>query len=360
MVNYKHMTLISLYIDYFKRNEIPIDVIYYDKYDIDEDIPAAHVYKYTSVVDRKLSKVKKLLKYWNFRKFVFKECNLKEYDLVIVWKTETAFLFLDHFLFTRKKFILNVRDYLWENNPIFKLVMSWLVRKAEFTTISSEGFKRFLPKNDYVIIHSLNESLLNNCSYRSAMRSKNEPIRIGFIGYVRFYDTDKQLLRALANDSRYIVQFFGEGSQELEKYCQTNNIHNVEFMYGFKVEETCKLLEKIDVINNLYGKGEIALDTAISIKYYYALYLRVPILVFKETYMEEVSLEAGIGYATGLRFDNLANDFYEWYHSTSIEKISANCNIRINSIKRDQKIFKRTIDNLIKGEFGNKFINMGD
>ena len=346
-VNIKHMTLTSLYFNYFNKMGIDIDIIYIDKYNIVETAPAGRIYRYTTVINRELSKLKKISKYVSFRKFAKNIIYENKYDFIIVWKTETAFLFLDLLIFKyNNKFCLNIRDYTMENNPIFKQVLGKIINQSKFVTISSDGFKRFLPPNKYITLLSYNESLLERCVPKKRMNYMSEPIKVCFIGYVRFFDIDKKLIRALANDNRYIIQYFGEGSQYLEHYCKENKIYNAEFISGFKVEETCKLLEKADVINNLYGKGITALDTAISIKFYYALHRKIPILVFKDTYMEKVSLESGIGYSINDNFNNLADDFYNWYHSQDFENIDKNCEQQIQEIKNNHMLFNNMLNDV--------------
>src|SRR5699024_6272758 len=144
--------------------------------------------------------------------------------------------------------------------------------KAKLNAISSSGFLEFLPDANYTTVHSFNKSVLNNIESRKNLKKRGEPIKICFIGYVRFFDIDKKVLQEFGNDDRFIVQYFGEGSDILKDFCEKVNIKNVEFHGRFNVEETKKFLEDADVINNLYGYGQIALDTAISTKYYYALH----------------------------------------------------------------------------------------
>ncbi|MGF2021808.1 capsular biosynthesis protein, partial [Staphylococcus aureus] len=82
---------------------------------------------------------------------------LKEnhYDFVIVWGSYTGHLFKSflekHY---KNKFILNIRDYFFENNKLIKYRMKKIVDASRLTTLSSEGFLKFLPKSEkYRIIY---------------------------------------------------------------------------------------------------------------------------------------------------------------------------------------------------------------
>lgn len=345
IVNIKHMSLISLYTSFFDKNGIEYDIIYIDKYDEEEYTKAKNVYRYPIKIKKEWNKIKKLTVYWGFKKYAKSIINKNKYDYVIVWRTETAFMFANYLSRQMKdKYCVNVRDYCMEKNPLVFLKVKYALKNANFTTISSEGYKSFLPKQDYITVHSYNKGLLNKCTPKNRLKKVGERINICFIGYVRFFDIDKKLIDALGNDPRYLIQYFGEGAQYLEEYAKEKQITNVEFSKGFKIEETKKFLEKADVINNLYGYNNIALDTAISTKYYYALYMNIPILVFKGTYMEEISCRSGIGFVVDKNLDTLADDFYNWYHTIEYDYFKSRCKEEISNIGNANSTFNKLLD----------------
>ena len=47
-------------------------------------------------------------------------------------------------------------------------------------TISSDGFRSFLPKGEYIKVNSVNEDLLENLKGRP--QNSGKPIKIGFVG----------------------------------------------------------------------------------------------------------------------------------------------------------------------------------
>lgn len=348
VVNIKHMSLISHYTSILEKKNIPYDIIYIDKYNEDEKINAQNKYVFKLNIDRSWSKSKKFFQYFKFRKYVKEILSKNEYDLLIVWRTETALLLFDYLLRKYKnKFILNVRDYCFEKNPLVYKVITKLIENSRLTTISSEGFRKFLPISQYQLLHSYNNQLLEKMEPRRRFRNKNEPIRICFIGYVRFFDNDKRLLDTFANDERYIIQYFGSGSEILQDYCLENNIRNVEFYGKFSVEETAKFLQNADVINNLYGYNNIALDTAVSIKYYYALHLRLPILVYDNTHMSEITKSIGIGYSINQSMSNLPDDFFNWYHNLDFDKINENCKNEVFKINKNNHEFQKEFEDIL-------------
>lgn len=344
-VNIKHMSLIKLYTDYFDSNKIQYDIIYIDKYKEKENINAKKVYRYNLKIDREWNILKKIRKYYSFRPYAKKIIKENKYDFIIVWNSLTAILFSD-FLISRfkKKYCLNIRDYFFEKNIFIYLLQKKLIVNSKFTTISSKGFEEFLPKYKYIKIHSLNLSLLDRCEKRKDLISEEKPIRITFIGYVRFFEEDKKLIDELGNDSRFILQFFGQGAEVLNEYAKNKNYNNVICSGRFPVEDTYIYLNKTDIINNLYGSGKIELDTAISIKLYYGVFLRLPIIGFKNTYTSKVLEENNLGIAIEKNYENLGDTLYDWYRNIDFEKFKCKCNEFIEEVQIENKELYTQID----------------
>lgn len=326
-VNIKHMTMISIYTEYLEKNNIEYDIIYVNKYQEKEFINAKNIYAYNLNINREWSMVKKFTKYYKFKSYAKDIIKNNKYDFIIVWNSFTAFMFCE-FLSNKykNKYCINIRDYAYEKYLPIYLKMKKVIKSSSFTSISSNGFKQFLPNHDYIMVHSLNNKILKNCMPKKALRKKEDPIRITFIGYVRFFENDKKLIDALGNDKRFIVQFFGEGSQVLKSYANEKKYKNIICKGRFEPNQTQDLLREADIINNLYGVGKIALDTALSIKLYYSVHLNIPILVFKNTYMSKISKQYGIGYEIDEDgFDDLGDKIFEWYHTLNQKEISRNC-----------------------------------
>ncbi len=345
-VNFKHMTVLNLYTDFLDNMQIKYDVIYIDKYGEFEDTNAENIYPYKLSIKKEWNFFRKLLKYIKFRKHAKNIIKKNKYDLVIVWNSFTALMFVDFLIFKFKnRFILNIRDYNYEKIPLIYLLMKKIIRNSRFTTISSDGFKSFLPKHDYINIHSINENLLKNVSPRNNINEKSSPIKITFIGYVRFFENDKKIIDLLGNDDRFIIQFFGEGSEKLNEYAKSNRYFNVFCRGRFESSKTSEFLNKTDVINNLYGYGKIELDTAISIKSFYAAYLQIPILVFDNTYMAKAT--KGFNYVCNLNSNTFADDLYEWYQNIDFKMLKLSCQKYIDQAKQDNIKFinklKKTI-----------------
>jgi len=350
-VNVKHMSLISLYTDILKRYDVQVDLIYMDKYGEDEDFSCDNKYRYEKVIDRNWNPVKKALCYLSFIPYAERILNRNKYDFVIVWNDVAIFMFADYLRRHYKgKYCVNIRDNMKYDKKIFQKRYEKCFLNSAFNTISSKGYLDFLPKSpEYLEIHSLNMSVLEGMQIHEKMRSENEPIRIGFIGYVRFFERNKRLLEAFKNDPRFELHYYGKGAEELENYAKDNGINNTSFYGGFPVSETARFLEKIDVINNLYGNETLNLRTAISIKFFHALYSRIPILVCPNTYIGSLAKELGYGFEISDDDinDSLPDHFYEWYRGLDYSVLDASAKAYLKQATDDNEKLEMLLEKIM-------------
>lgn len=343
------MSLISLYTEILQKNGVEFDIIYMDKYGEDEEFPAKRKYVYKNIISQKSPKWYKVLKYFKFRRYATRILNRNNYDFVIVWNDVAIFMFADYLVRKyRNKYCLNIRDYCHQRVKWIYRRFEKVIKSSLFTTISSEGYKSFLPPYDYCIIHSLNPILFDSLRPRTNLRKDNEPIRIGFVGYVRFFETNKTLLRLFQNDSRFELHYYGTKANILKEYAEVNHINNAVFHDTFPVKDTAIYLDKIDVINNLYGNESIALTTALSIKLYHGVYAKIPILVCPNTYMEEIVNKYKLGFVFSEMSNNYKEEFYHWYKHLDFHVFSANCVKFLNTVFEQNKKFENKVYEIIR------------
>ncbi|ALN77290.1 MULTISPECIES: hypothetical protein [Staphylococcus] len=334
--NIKHMSLLTHYLDIIDNKKNVVDIIYTDKYGVNEPINNVNqIYKFDVNINNNMSFFRKALEYYKFRPFVKKILKQNNYDFIIVWGSYTAHLFKDVLIRHYKdKYIVNIRDYFFENNKFIYLRMKKIIENSFITTLSSPGFKHFLPKatDKLKVIYSINKDVINN-SIKNETFNFNKPIKIGFIGNVRFLDMNKMLMDCLKNDSRFILQFFGTGSNNLKEYAERKSINNVEFISAFNVNETSQLLNNIDILNNVYGNNSMSLNYALSIRLYYSLFLRKPILTSPNT------LTSQEAHTFNLAFDidennnvNLGDLIENWINNIDYHEVDIECRKYIEKI----------------------------
>lgn len=325
------------------------DIIYWNRHGIEENINANNIYSFNYKMEENASKLKKLIGYLKFRKYAYEIINVNSYNGIIFLQTSAGILLQD--ILRKKygkKYIVDIRDYTMENNPIFFSIEKKLIKDSAYCVISSKAYENFLPPHNYIVVHNdsfIDESIIKN--FENKKRNKDR-IVISCIGLIRFNEHNKKVILKFKNDKRYILKFIGKGAFELKDFCEKFDIKNVELIDRFPPEKTLEYYYETDIIYNLYGNNSPMLDYALSNKLYYAAKLKMPILVCPGTYMEYVSKKFGFGFSFNLSNPNELDRLFEYYNTINWEKFYHNCDLFIQSVNNENKIFENSIKMFIK------------
>lgn len=347
-VNIRHMSLISLYTRILEDRGIPYDIVYMDKYCEEEQIGAAKKYVFVNKINKRLPKFMRGMQYLKFVGYAKRVLEENQYDFIIVWNDVAIFLFGDYLAKRwRGKYCLNIRDYCHQGfRPIYNIFQR-AIQGAAFTTLSSDGYKAFLPDEDYIFMHSLNEEVLARCVPHALNKDQKTPIKIGFIGNVRFFEVNKKLVDLFKDDKRFELHFYGTNSEVISRYATEVGARNVVCGASFPVSDTPDYISRIDIVNNLYGAGNPSVDYALSIKLYYSIHCHLPILTCPGTYMEQVTGELGLGLSVGELSERFPDAVYNWYTSLDEMSIARACEKRIGEIRTEQGAFFATFDRVL-------------
>jgi hypothetical protein len=174
-----------------------------------------------------------------------------------------------------------------------------------------------------------------------------DKIVISYVGLIRFHDQNKKVILKFKNDKRFILRFIGKDAYALKKFCEENNVDNVELIDWFPPEKTLNYYYETDIINNLYGNSTPLLDYALSNKLYYAAKLRMVVLVCPNTYMEKISKKYGFGYTFNINVPNACDDLFTYYKSQSLQVLKQGCEMFEREINSDNKVFNEIVQNFL-------------
>lgn len=303
---------------------------------------------YEEKSDLTKNKFNKFFDFVKARNWFIKRLEKTKPDKVIFLSTLSAIFLADYIINSKIKYILDIRDYSYENIKIFAFLEKKLIKNSCFTAISSEGYINFLPKHNYIIAHNFNRAdLLHKKKYN---KNKNIPVRILFNGVIRFFNWQKQYLDALKNDNRFKLIYYGEGPElELYKnYSKLNNILNIEFKGPYENKNKHLILNEADIINNTYGNIYNITKTkyAISNRFYDGLIFHIPQLVEPDGFKTSLILKNRIG--TNLSVNpNFANELYDYYMNIDENKFDNDCNNALEKILLEDIRYIEQIDNFI-------------
>lgn len=270
------------------------------------------------------NKLYKLLGYIKFKNFVQKILKRKNYDKVILLQGQLTVLLASTLLkYYPNKYIVEIRDYFMENNKLYYYLEKKVLKKSGLCIISSEKYKKFLPKLNYLIMHNFTNFENIKIDYK-----KNSKIVISNIGLIRFNEQNLKFINLFQGDSRFKIRFIGKGANYLKSLAQNKNynLENIEFIDSFFPEETPKYIEETDLIFNLYGSNTPLLDYALSNKLYYSAQFVKPILVCEGTAMADISVKKyNFGFIFDMRKIEEKERLYNYYINLNLKILKENC-----------------------------------
>ncbi|CAC7567265.1 capsular polysaccharide synthesis enzyme [Staphylococcus aureus] len=123
-----------------------------------------------------------------------------------------------------------------------------------------------------------------------------------------------------------------------------SNNPNITFSGGFDLEETPKYLNEIDILNNLFGNKNIALDTALSIRMYYALFLNKPIITTDDTFTATEANKFGLGFSVNPEnLKGIGDELMDWYNNLNVMDINHKREAYRNDVIENNKQFYQEI-----------------
>lgn len=349
-VDLSRMSMASVYTQYFETNGIAYDIIYVDKYKDASPFHAEHYYPYHVTGYENAPFLKKFCYYWKMRKHVLQLLRKNQYDFAVVWGEFTSFLFAD--IVAKElpnRYCTNIRDYFYNHIPFVWKRLKIAISNSAFFTVSSQAYLGHLPKGNAIVLHSLNPIVMRDLHPITALRQKDQPIRILYIGLISRLPYVFKMIDVLANDPRFELIFAGIGSEHIDRYIAGKNIQNVRTFGRFSMAETAKYLQEADILYNLYGYNNMHFDTALSIKLYYAIAMHIPIMVFDGTHTAEVAQKCGIGFVMhGEEYDALADRLYEWYHTLSLDEVGERCEEYLSMAELSRAELFAKLDKILK------------
>lgn len=332
---------------YTNKINSPISIIYWDRANLNETDEKNKYYRFQHKFETKKDKA---LGYIEYRKFVKKILLESEFDVIILLQTLSALLLSDILLKNyKKKYIVDVRDYTYENNKLIYNIEKKLLKHSAMNVVSSEGFLNFLPTEaEYEVAHNIRNWPIENLLKIKRRDKIREKLNIVFVGYVNYQEQHKKLLLALKNDPRFHISFIGTRGDELYPFCEENEIQNVTLVDTFKSVQTLDFYENADFVNNLYGNHTPVLDYALSNKLYYAATLNIPILVCEETFMEDISHKYHFGVTVNLDNPEKLGDYlFESYQNIDWNQLDNGTNKFIKHVESQQNQFEEKLFKLL-------------
>lgn len=347
-VSYNRAPYLQYYINACKEKKVPFDLFLWNRDSQGGLKQNKNIYTLNCVCPFGGSKLKKILPMLKYRKALLKTIKKNRYTHLVLINTLAPVMISSYVLkYFKGRYLIDIRDYTYEKIPYYKKIKNQLIQNSRFTTISSKGFLEFIDYNSKIIVNH-NISNIEQAIEKITLGAEN-PVRIGFVGSVRYPKENIKLIEAL-NGKNFLLKYVGpevEGCN-LQKYCQERRITNVIFQGKFENRDKEVIYRGIDIINSLYGDFSLEVTTAVPNRYYDALLFKKPIIASKGTYLGKLVEENGLGLSIDLAQEDIENKLTEYLKRFNTAQFLTNCHQALESIMVEQNNFYRQIQRFVQ------------
>lgn len=335
------------YIDELEKSGLTYESIYFERYDMGAEAGENELL-FKEYCPTGGSKVKKIGIMYRYARFVREIIRKGNYKGIMVFTTVPAVMIHD-LLIGRyaKRYLFDIRDYTHENiRPYFRIEEK-LIHSAFATVISSRGFLKWLPTGNYVVTH--NVARTDPAAY-AAKPLDTQNIRIGYVGSIRYYEPNVQLLNQFRNNDRFRLDYYGTFAKgcDLESYCRENDIHNASFFGRYENDDKKEIYRNIDIINSVYGVQSLETSTLMPHRLYDAAIYKCPIIVSRNSYLAEVVEKYDLGFAADEETESIPELLDAYLKTYDAERFAENCGRFLNDVAEDMKQQKDVIRTFIK------------
>lgn len=339
------LPFVRIYTKYLGEKGVDFDIISWnrDGNDKDEGI------QYTRKQDLSANFLSKFMAFIRYAAFVKKTIRANKYDKLIIFNPQIA-IFLTSVLKDYKgKYIFDYRDLSIDQNRLFSSKFRVVLANSYANIISSPGFRSVLPKDyTYHICHNFDYDQVASAISASINGSwtHESPIKVLTIGGIRDFESNVEVINALANKEDYILKFVGKGvaSEHLKEYCITNEVDNVLFTGYYPKEDEPNYILETDFLNIYYPRKK-SHDTALSNRFYSSLIFKKPMIVTKHTTQGDFVEQYRLGVALE-SCENLSQNLKDFLHMSYAEYANR-CNQVLKIFIKEQELFRNLLSRFI-------------
>lgn len=351
--NLRYMPYMNLYLNALHDTDDVIDLIYWDRdgeKDIEVPLRINKIYKFKYVEDNS-SFIKKIPGFFRFRKFSIKVLRHEIYDKIIILYSVAGVLINDYLIkHYSGKYIFDFRDLSHENLKIYRRIIDKLVCNSYLTFVSSEGFKKYLPNSNKIFnVHNISMDIFENRHLEILKKKNIALIKIAYWGLIRHKECNINLINELKNNQLFELHYYGREQKcalELKKYCCTNNVKNVYFHGAYFPKQRYEFANDIDIIHNIYN-NDFRMKYAHTNKYYDGVFLRIPQLCMKDSFMGKLVEEKKVGLSLQMN-GQIVEDIINYYNKLDLNEFNTFCQEEEDRIMREQRICSNKIIEFVK------------
>ena len=337
---------IEIYTKVLAAQNIEYDILYWDKTNTERS-PLS----YNLPANDTDCLLRKFINYFRYASYLKKTIKKNAYDRLIVFNSVCG-IFLYSFLRKkyRNKFIFDYRDLSIEQYVFFKPIFKRLLSISQLNVISSPGFKKCLPDNfNYIISHNFDIDIVRDAISKPSLFQKInlDKIDVLTIGGIRDFESNIEVVDALANKSDFHMRFVGKGlaSESIRDYCGRHNIRNVMFYGYYEKKDEAAFIHEASFLN-IYYPSIISHSTALSNRFYNALIYKTPMIVKADSIQGDYVQKYGLGIVAEDCAD-LDVKLHEYLRDVNFEIFCNRANALLLSFIKDYDYFLKKVQEFV-------------
>jgi len=181
----------------------------------------------------------------------------------------------------------------WLVRQLLRFIEHFYMRRATLTVHASRFYTQlYSPAFPQLVLENKLMQMPQPISY-----TVHQPIRIAFLGNIRYLNILQNLVDAVRDDQRFALAFHGSGPdlERLKKYIGTAT--NVVCTGAYNYAQMADLYEKTDLIWAAYPNKDFNVQYAISNKFHESIAYTIPAIYSEKTKLAEYVTDNTIGLA---------------------------------------------------------------
>lgn len=343
----------NFYINQLQKSNCSISLVYWDRDEKPDMNPpdGINIFKFSDYMSDSEPLTRKISHFSKYRNYIKAILNNNTFNMIIVLHTTPGVLLYD--ILTSKypgKYILDYRDFTYENFILYKKIIHKLINTSIATFVSSKGYLKYLPVSEKIYI---SHNLLIHSKDEKSVRKNNDrnvnPLRIRFWGFIRHVEINKVIIDRLKNDSRFELHYHGreqESAKILKDYVTSNSINNIYFHGEYQPYERVDFASKTELIHNIY-ENDIKTTYAMGNKYYDGLNFYIPQICNEGSFMGQEVESSGTGIMLDPNKNNFADLLLEYYNTLDWESFNSKCDCQLNKILEEYNKGMHVLKNIL-------------
>lgn len=179
---------------------------------------------------------------------------------------------------------------------IIRKLVGFLQDKAyKIIHVNEQQIKNIHDKNKEKLVYLPNYP--EKDKFKDVKHIESKKLRITYAGYIRHLLPMENLIKAADELDDILVSIHGSGNLYNRIKNMEKNYKNIKVTGAFKHEEITKFYSESDLIYIVYNKDDINDKTALPTKFFEAIISKIPMIVAKDSLLEETVNKYNIGFS---------------------------------------------------------------